>query len=86
MTAIILILVYLLGCAIYCIVMHNRIGTTESHYEPNGVCQDDVESVDIVLESLFWPLVLPVYIVLLPITIMAKLLKMYHEHLKQKKQ
>lgn len=86
MTAIILILVYLLGCAIYCIVMHSRIGTTESHYEPNGVYQGDVESVDIVLESLFWPLALPGYIVLLPITIMAKLLKMYHEHLKHKKQ
>lgn len=70
-----IILVYILGCAIYCIAMCDRIGKHEYTLHTDGIYEDIVGKADIVVKSFFWPLMLPFIVLAIILRIVDKLKK-----------
>lgn len=75
MYSILAILIYILGCVIFCLLNHSLIGTTE--YDLEG-WDYELDATDVVLKSVFWPIFFIVCIIFLPINIGARLLDKYH--------
>lgn len=66
---IIITTVYLIGWIIFCILNLKRVGTVESNYEGEW----NVETIDVVLEGVFWPLTAIVILIFSPVIILTRI-------------
>lgn len=76
--AVIVIIVYLVGCIVYCLLNHNRIGETSVSFDYPGGIETTTDEMDIIFESMFWPFMLVFTILLSPFIIGVHLLEKYH--------
>lgn len=76
------IVVYFLGCLVYCYLNKDRVGTKEFSLDHCDYYQ--VECYDVACESCFWPIILLCIIVFTPVKIITKLLELYVDRRKNK--
>lgn len=82
MKILLILLIHFLGCVIYCLIMHNKIGKTEFDY---GLMEEyTVNAGTIALESFFWPLSLLRVIVFLPWMILKRMIEIINNYDKRR--